>query len=332
MAWLAVYQVDDAFIVYRYARSLAQGDGFVFNPGERVEGVTCFLWTLAMTPFAAIGWPLPRVGPALTAVAGLSCLALIAKRHAESEDRDRIAFRDLLPPVLLAATPAFAYWSVGALETVPFALLLTAAARDHAKERRGGGGLRSAVWLGIASLVRPETPLIVAALALDRVVTRGLASTARWLGVIAAIFGPFLVFRRLYFDSWLPNTYYAKTGAPLGALVVSGWRYLRGCLASLVPAFGAGGDLIGILGGLTLVALLPSWRAGRCAPKRSSSRPSPRRPSSRAGTGWCSPDSGFRRSHRSRSSAGPRCCKSPRAAVREKGSLLFSRPRFAPAA
>ena len=36
MAWLAVYQVDDAFIVYRYARNLARGDGFVFNSGERV--------------------------------------------------------------------------------------------------------------------------------------------------------------------------------------------------------------------------------------------------------------------------------------------------------
>jgi hypothetical protein len=263
MAWLAVYQVDDAFIVYRYARSLAHGDGFVFNPGERVEGVTCFLWTLALTPFSAAGWPLPRVGPVLTAIAGLSCLALIARRHAESEDRDRLAFRDLLPPVLLAATPAFAYWSVGALETVPFALLLTAAARDHAKERRGGPGLLSAVWLGIASLVRPETPLIVAALALDRVVTRGFVATVRWLGVVAAIFGPFLVFRRIYFDAWLPNTYYAKTGAPLGALVVSGWRYLRGCFASLVPAFGVGGDLIGLLGGLTLVALLAlAWRRG----------------------------------------------------------------------
>ena len=263
MAWLAVYQVDDAFIVYRYARSLAGGDGFVFNPGERVEGVTCFLWTLALAPFAALGWPLPRVGPVLTALAGLVCLALIARRHAESEHRDRIAYRDLVAPALLAATPAFAYWSVGALETVPFALLLTAAARDHAREREGGAGLRSAVWLGIASLVRPETPLVAAALAVDRLATQGLASTARWLGVIAAIFGPFLIFRRLYFDSWLPNTYYAKTGAPLPVLVVQGWRYLCGCFASLVPAFGSASPGIVLVGGLTLAVLLAfAWRRG----------------------------------------------------------------------
>jgi hypothetical protein len=38
MAWMAVYQVDDAFIVYRYAWNLAHGDGFVFNPGSASRG------------------------------------------------------------------------------------------------------------------------------------------------------------------------------------------------------------------------------------------------------------------------------------------------------
>ena len=32
--------VDDVFITYRYAQNLAAGNGFVFNPGERVFGVT----------------------------------------------------------------------------------------------------------------------------------------------------------------------------------------------------------------------------------------------------------------------------------------------------
>src|SRR5262249_54771058 len=95
MAWLAVYQVDDPFIVYRYARNLAHGLGFVFNPGERVEGVTCFLWTLALAPFAAVGLPLPKVAPALTALCGLLTLAVVARRHAEVEGRTTLSSRDL---------------------------------------------------------------------------------------------------------------------------------------------------------------------------------------------------------------------------------------------
>lgn len=261
MAWLAVYQVDDAFIVYRYARNLARGDGFVFNPGERVEGVTCFLWTLVLTPFSAAGLPLPRVAPVLTAIAGLACLVLVARRHAESEERDSLATRDLVPPMVLAVTPAFAYWSVGALETVPYALLLTLAARDHARERRGATGAASAVWLGLAGLVRPETPLVVAALAVDRLRTHRLAAAVRWLLVVAAFAVPFLLFRRTYFGSWLPNTYYAKAGAPLPVLIASGWGYTRGCLASLVPTFGASGDVVVLLGALTGGALLVfAWR------------------------------------------------------------------------
>src|SRR5438046_342969 len=62
-AWfarMAVYQVDDAFIVYRYAANLARGEGFVFNSGERVEGVTCSLWTVLLAPFAAAGLPVGR--------------------------------------------------------------------------------------------------------------------------------------------------------------------------------------------------------------------------------------------------------------------------------
>src|SRR5436189_992982 len=58
---------DDAFISFRYAQNLAEGNGLVFNPGERVEGYTNFLWVLllaagdvlgAAPDVAAHGWSL----------------------------------------------------------------------------------------------------------------------------------------------------------------------------------------------------------------------------------------------------------------------------------
>ena len=36
--------MDDAYISFRYARNLAEGLGFVYNAGERIEGYTNFLW------------------------------------------------------------------------------------------------------------------------------------------------------------------------------------------------------------------------------------------------------------------------------------------------
>jgi len=35
---------DDAYISFRYVRNFVEGRGLVFNPGERVEGYTNFLW------------------------------------------------------------------------------------------------------------------------------------------------------------------------------------------------------------------------------------------------------------------------------------------------
>ena len=54
---------DDAYISFRYARNLAQGNGLVFNAGERVEGYTNFLWTVLFTPAELVG-----LDPALVAI------------------------------------------------------------------------------------------------------------------------------------------------------------------------------------------------------------------------------------------------------------------------
>ena len=45
-AWSLCWASDDAYISFRYATNLARGQGLVFNPGERVEGYTNFLWTV----------------------------------------------------------------------------------------------------------------------------------------------------------------------------------------------------------------------------------------------------------------------------------------------
>ena len=56
---------DDAFISFRYAANLLDGHGLVYNPGERVEGYTNFLWTVLMA--AAMG---AGANPVLASVVG----------------------------------------------------------------------------------------------------------------------------------------------------------------------------------------------------------------------------------------------------------------------
>src|SRR5450631_2074674 len=46
---------DDAFITLRYARNLVEGNGPVWNPGERVEGYTSFLHLMLVSLVASAG-------------------------------------------------------------------------------------------------------------------------------------------------------------------------------------------------------------------------------------------------------------------------------------
>ena len=107
LTYLSVYQVDDAFIVYRYARNLSQGLGIVFNPGERVEGVTCLLWTVVLAAFSRLGASLPGLTPVLTSLAGLTTLALVPRIAARLDGRKELSPWDFVPAALLAASPSF---------------------------------------------------------------------------------------------------------------------------------------------------------------------------------------------------------------------------------
>lgn len=264
MVWLAVVQLDDVYIVYRYARNLANGTGFVFNPGERVEGVSCFLWTVMLAPFAALGVPLPRIAPVLGAACGLGSIVLVARMQAEYQGRQRLMWRDLLPALLLASSPYFLYWSVGALEAVPFTLLVTLALRDHMREMRERTRFpRSALWLTLAAMTRPEAPVLIVLLGAARLFeahtqhwpAADRRAGARWLMVLLGILGPFFAWRYFYFGEWLPNTYYAKLGAPLHERASVGLTYVGRWAASLLPHFGMAGWALRSLG-LQIMILL----------------------------------------------------------------------------
>ena len=64
---------DDTFISLRYAQNLWDGHGLVFNPGDRVEGITNLLWTLLSVPAFALD-----VDPVLYMIAmGLLSIGLL---------------------------------------------------------------------------------------------------------------------------------------------------------------------------------------------------------------------------------------------------------------
>lgn len=209
---------DDAYITLVYAKNLAAGEGLVFNPGERVEGYTNFLWTLilsfphllgidAMTTARALSW--------LAAAAVFALTLLLGRRHTRSSHPLDTA----LAPVLLAACGSFAFWATSGMETMLFTLLITAGIYRYDRELNNQITQYSPWLFALAGLTRPEGWLFFALSALHRLVlhlyTRRFAAAEflRWLAPPLAVFASHTAFRLSYYGHLLPNTLYAKTGA-----------------------------------------------------------------------------------------------------------------------
>ncbi len=204
--------VDDAFIVFRYARNLVVGAGPNYNPGERVEGYTSPAWLLLTA--AAIGAgldPVPASKALGCASAGMLLLALyLSLRRAGALD-----WGAATATVLLGTSFVLQIWTVAGLETVAYALLLFVGLARLSTESPTG---RQISWTSLAlvaaALTRPEgllfwvlgfLPVAMSARS-DR--WRALRSYALPGLVLAAHF----LFRLAYYAAPFPNTYYVKTG------------------------------------------------------------------------------------------------------------------------
>ena len=101
---------DDTYISLRYARNLADGNGLTFNPGERVEGYSNFLWILMCSVMFVAGLDLAGcVG--LSILFGLSTLYLVWRLNRGSA-------------LYLAVCVPFVAYSVSGMETALFSFLL----------------------------------------------------------------------------------------------------------------------------------------------------------------------------------------------------------------
>jgi len=225
------FLIDDAFISFRYARNLAEGSGLVFNAGERVEGYTSFLWTCASAGAIRAGLDPEMVIPAMGIAASLLLLAAL---YCWSRELTLPPAWALVAPAMLAVNRSYAGWATGGLETRFFSLLIvTLAWRLDVERRRDAANPRplSAILAGLACLTRPEgwlSPVIRLLTHPWRSARAGrgkenLRSLAIWLGVFASIAGTHLIWRMIYYDDWLPNSFRAKVP---GLRLESGLVYL----------------------------------------------------------------------------------------------------------
>ena len=213
---------DDPFITYRYAQNLASGNGFVYNPGERVLSTTTPLFTLLLAALVPFWGDLPHLANLISALS-MAIGGLFLWDLAHTWKTPWVGWVGLLlyPFFPLVVT------TFGSETPLYLALCLGAFAFYARRRYNLAAGLAA-----IAVLARPDGILVPILLAVDYWirVRRPIPWTAIW--IFLGLLVPWFLFAWIYFGSPLPVTLAAKQHQ--GAMAIS-QRFAPGLLTVLSP-------------------------------------------------------------------------------------------------
>ncbi len=208
-SWQIRPQIDDAFISYRYARNLVEGNGLVFNIGEYVEGYTNLLWTILVAAGMSFGLGAVTSGHVLGFASGLAAL-YATHLYARTGLQRESSWIAAMAALALWGSTGFAYWSISGLETPLVVAAVLFALAAQARNRMGLATLAAA----IATATRPDAGLVAVAIYGFQLASHWREGWQAWRWPI--LFGAFVIgltlFRLLYYGDPLPNTFYAKVG------------------------------------------------------------------------------------------------------------------------
>ena len=228
------FTTDDAYITLRYSKHLAAGEGVVWNVGEpRVEGYSNFLFVLVGAAAIKLGLEPITVLKTLGGVAFLmSAFVLFAWTRKRAGP-----LLACVPFLILTSYLGSIWWSVSGLETAVYQLLVIVAAflfvtgLGPAADRRSAAFTLSTWKLSaagalvfLASLTRPEGPLVVIAMVAALIVyilanrahngkslvVAGLRASAILLLAFGIPYALYFLWRWDYFGRLLPNSVYCK--------------------------------------------------------------------------------------------------------------------------
>jgi len=214
---------DDGYIVFRYARNIADGYGPVWNIGERVEGYTSPAWTLLLGITATFTDAVPYAAQVLGLLSlGLMALSTVALAHALGVNRPAVTLW------LFGCFAPVAFWALGGLETCLFGAIVTWAVLITIQQRYAMAGL---AW-GMAYLVRPEGVGLFGVTIMVLLVRgyRNPRSRSRILAMIViggTIILAHVTWRLYYYGVPLPNTFYAKVSSNWGTQIMRGVLYIQ---------------------------------------------------------------------------------------------------------
>lgn len=199
LALFGRYGYDDPYITFRYARNLLEGNGFVYNVGQRTLSTTAPLYGLMLAGMG-LAWPdLPTLANSFSAIALVMAAALLVLQ-ARAHDEMAVG---LVGGLFLSIAP-LAVTTFGS-ETCLYIASILAGLYAYDRSRLG----LAAVALAAAAMIRPDGLLAAAVLAVYHLLSR---RTVPWRPVILylVLTGAWFGGLWLYYGSPIPVTLLAK--------------------------------------------------------------------------------------------------------------------------
>jgi arabinofuranosyltransferase len=199
-------QQDDSYIFYTYARNLADGHGFVFNAGERVNATTSPLYTILLAiPYKLSGFlpflTLPVIGHIIGGLSLLGlCYFLVLCFGAEDQNS---LFPYALPLVFLA-NPLLS--GAFGMELFLAMMLAVASISMYCRSRLAAASLLAS----LAALARPDMLIVPGLLLVHHWIRHRRLPGLRATLLFVVPIGAWLLFSWFYFGSILPSTLAAK--------------------------------------------------------------------------------------------------------------------------
>jgi arabinofuranosyltransferase len=224
---------EDAYITFRYALNLAEGNGPVFNPGEHVEGYSNFLWMILIAlPKAMFGWDIVVTASVFGVLCALACVVLayllvnriVAVAHPDAP----VPALGVSAAVMTAAASGLAAYGPSGLETPLFLLLILGVAYALTARRPVVAG----VLVALLGMTRPDG-LVIGVIVLVWLVAAAMAKRHSWWAPAGYVLGafvfaaPWTAWRITFYGHLVPNAIAAKSGGSLGWQLDQGWHYLE---------------------------------------------------------------------------------------------------------
>jgi hypothetical protein len=212
------YVTDDTYIHLQYARHLAQGEGLVFNVGEHVYGCTSPLWVALIADAMALGIDGLLAARVLGLAATLASIALFLQLTRRTM---RVPELRALATVAWAGHAWMIRWSLSGMETpLAVALVLGGFVAYTEGLMWGSRPLRTGALWSLAALTRPEAVLLLGFWGVFLLVDADSRNGVRRLafGVIppVVIYGGWMLFSKVYFGTFWPQTLNAKAAGASG--------------------------------------------------------------------------------------------------------------------